>query len=637
VTVWTARTVRLAVVVYLVGIGVSIMVLSLQREPAEFAVLLRGVLVGAVLIHAAAPVLSYGSSSLRRDTFRWLISLLVTALTMYPRALFLPFIPIDFFVAGAGALATLMTGGLIVTTIEIVRTALRLLKTLVLERDRGGTMRALLAAGVGLSVGVVALVLTERITWTDPPFSWPVAVAGTIVLLVPIVATCARLVEAMAALDGNGSSAAAWSPIAGAVVATALWVQSADRLFPDGLWPATVTVISQDAGDQGRVELFLRTAERRTGFRGTSERFLVHIGPGLVPLPSNSLVDVRPNGQIEITLNAGLPADRVHNYLTVQFARTLAGIRLPHADATLVDGYAYWASENTRNPFFAGVASGASPAYACKAASTMTFLPHETFYYADTSLPFVVAERAGGVRGAQALMLEELDSEDDADALRERVDTACAEYLADFIAPPEIVIDAPADRPDLADDSLARRMLEEAKARSGLDAYGRPFVIRYASLPAGQQSTTDYSRLERTLVLISPQASLDERRTALLVSFVGTFLIVRYQGISPALVAGFSDWASRDPLNPFIGGPRGPDTPKTLCAYLPQADFATVSTKGAAWLSALPFVLAERRSGATGATALLSELVSERAPDLAAWRTRISSNCATFLAEGTPP
>jgi len=348
-------------------------------------------------------------------------------------------------------------------------------------------------------------------------------------------------------------------------------------------------------------------------------------------------VRLRPDGAIEILLNSGLAADRVHNFLSTQIARVLGGIRLPKAEAVFVDGYAYWSSENTHNPFVTGVASGASPVYACVAAKSMSFVSAELFYYADASVPFVVAEQHGGIRAAQALMSEIVDRGEGVEGLHDRVRAACDDFTASFTPPPEILIEPLAGRSDLSDDRPARQALDDAKARTGLDAYGRPFVIRYTVLPSGQLSTTDYTTAGRTIVIVSPQMSAEERRAALIFAFAGSFLYIHYEGISPTLVYGYSDWAARDQTNPFIGGAHGTDTPKSLCDYLPQADFAQSSTKGAVWLSALPFVMEEQRSAAAGANALLTELVSQRSLDLAAWRSRVAASCASFLASGGRP
>jgi hypothetical protein len=339
------RAIRLATAVYLLGIGATFIALSAQRE--EFGVLLRGVLVGAVVMHLAAPLQSDGSARIARDVGLWLLALASAALTLYPRALVLPLLHASQFERVADVLSVVLALGLAVTIIEPLRTTARVLAALATDHDRRSSLRTILAAEIGLAVSVPGFVLTERWMWTDPPFSLPVSLVGAAVLVGGMVAAVRWVLDQPRGTEAEPRSMTApLFAVFTLVVGVLVWVQSADRLFPYGLWPANVSVTAVDARDVPAAQEYFRLAERRTGLRGSSERFIIRIGPGLVPAPFNSNVSLLPDGTIEILLNAGLPADRVHNYLTVQSARTLSGLRMPTVDPVLLDAYAYWATRH---------------------------------------------------------------------------------------------------------------------------------------------------------------------------------------------------------------------------------------------------------------------------------------------------
>jgi hypothetical protein len=280
-----------------------------------------------------------------------------------------------------------------------------------------------------------------------------------------------------------------------------------------------------------------------------------------------------------------------------------------------------------------GLASGASPVAACAALPDIDFgAPDEVFDSADASLPFVLAERQQGLRGAQQLLFEIVDTSEEESQFIDRIEAGCGSFLATYVAPPELVIEAPAGRSDLANDAIPVAALAEAKARSGLDAYGAQFVVRYATPPGGQAGFVDSPERGRFIITLLPTMPVEERRSALVSLFVLEFIQQHYGGDNAMLLSGYSNWASRDPANPFIGRGSGGFTAKGACDYLPQADFVTARSLGATWLSALPFILAEGRGGVAAAQELFEELLAERPIDVAAWRARVGADCQRFFS-----
>ena len=358
---------------------------------------------------------------------------------------------------------------------------------------------------------------------------------------------------------------------------------------------------------------------------------MVRIGPGLVPAPSQSIIEFQPNGVIELRLNTGLPPDRVHNYVSVQFARTIAGIRFNTADPALLDGFAYWASENTHNPFYSGTIGETSPRAACAAAPGITFGDRAPFfYYADASLPFVRAELTGGTQAARERFLALFDATADAltsdvlDDLHQRVADDCQWYLGMFPPPQELFVEAPPGRPDLADLNQVQFAFNAMSQRTGLDARGHHFLVRYVNVvPGNFEVDIDNSDAGRSVIMMRADLAPELRFTDLRWEFASAFVGGLYGG--PTIVQrGFATWAAQDARNPILSGAAAT---RQLCSTVPQSELLTGQTNRAVYLASLPFVQAEKQGGPEAAQQLLREAFN--VPDLArSWADRVSRACS---------
>jgi len=605
-------------------------------------VLLRGALFGAVLVHLVMPILAWAATpgERARQIGLWLVSATTAAIALYPRALLLPVLnSIEAFTAVAGIISFVLLVGLTVTAAHLISATLELGREVVFAlRPAARFVRSVGAVALGLLPAVGLLVASERIAWVDPPLSLSASTFGAVVLLGLSVPAVRRLLDPVEPTTEQGAALARRLAFASLVFALVLCLRLADEALPSGVWAATVTVElgpGATAAERTVAEEYLRLAETRSGLRGNGERFVVRFGAGEVDAPSNSTTRFLADGRILVLLNTGLADDRRRNLLLNHFGSDLFWIRIGYVDPTIRRGFSYWIADNSRNPFVRGLASGASPVAACAALPQIDFgAPDEVFDSADASLPFVLAERERGLRGAQQLLFEILDASEEESEFIDRIEAGCDTFLATYAAPPELVIEAPAGRSDLANDAVAAAALAEAKARSGLDAYGAQFVVRYGTPPPGQRGFVESPERGRFVITLIPTMPVEERRTSLVGLFVVEFIQQHYGGDNAMLLSGYSNWAARDQSNPFVGRGSGGFTAKGACDYLPQADFVTARSVGATWLSALPFILAERRGGVAAAQELFTELLAARPIDVVAWRARVGAECQRFLSTG---
>ena len=604
--------------------------------------LLRGALFGAVLVHLVIPILAWPAApgERARQIGLWLVSATTAAIALYPRALLLPVLnSIEAFTAVAGIISFVLLVGLTVTVGHLFIATLELGREVVLARRPAARfLRSIGAVTLGLVPAVGLLVSSERMAWVDPPLSLSASTFGVVMLLGVSVPVVRRLLDPVDPTAERGAMLAMRLGFASLVFAVVLCLRFADAVLPYGVWAATVTVElgpGATAADRTVADEYLRLAETRSGLRGNGERFVVRFGADEVDAPNNSTTRFLADGRILVLLNTGLADDRRRNLMLNHFGSDLFSIRIGYVDPTIRRGFAYWVADNSRNPFVRGTASGASPIAACAALPHIDFgAPDEVFDSADASLPFVLAERQRGLRGAQQLLFEILDAFEEESEFIDRIEAGCDAFLSTYAAPPELVIEAPAGRSDLANDVVPAAALAEAKARSGLDAYGAQFVVRYATPPGGQRGFVESPERGRFVITLIPTMPMEERRSSLVGLFVVEFIQQHYGGDNEMLLSGYSNWASRDAANPFVGRGSGSLTAKGACDYLPQADFVTARSVGATWLSALPFILAERRGGVAAAHELFAEFLAERPIDVAAWRARVGADCRLFLSTG---
>jgi len=615
-------------------------VLAYERQIGSLTWLLSGGLIGAVLVHLASPILAIDASPLvrLRGIGLWLISAVTALLTVYPRALLLPFFDNkETYAAAVAILIPLLLIGFLVTQVHLLTTTVAIGRE-VIHAWRSPHTFALTAAvsSIGLASALAVLLPTNRFAWTTPPMSLPASALGVLILVGASVPLARALVAPRTSQVGGNTFSQLTGRrflLAPLVLGVALWAWQADRQFPEGLWEPTITVESDASGvgDSTLPNDVLRTTLTRTGLRGTGERFVVRYGKDIVEEPFNARTRYLPDGRILIMLNSGLPADRQRNFLAYQFANDLIRLRFLGVEEVVAHGYAYWAANNNQNPFVVGISSGAASAVACEASAHMRYESGEIFYSPLASLPFLAAEHRSGVAAAQGLLLEMVDTGEDIEDVRARVAAGCATVLSGYVAPDELVIQAPSNRPDLVDPTIPRAALAEAKTRSGLDALGAQFVVRYATPRGGLRGDMDFSDPGRPIITLIPSMSVEERRASLITYFVGTFVTLYFGEDVEPVRSGFASWVARDPTNPFVVSRSGNLTAQGACDYLPQADFKTARSVGATWLSSLPFILAERSGGDAAARVLIVELFDQGPIDREEWRGRIRADCGRFL------
>jgi hypothetical protein len=630
----------LALALYLFGVGTTFIVLSLQRE-VSVAALLRGPLVGALLVNAVLPImlLATPTAARIRELVLWLLSATTVALTLYPRALLLPAVSgVESFATIAELLALALTIGLIMTVSQLLLSTVTLARGLYQAvRVPGSLVRSVGAAALGLILAAALLTAADGMAWADPPLSLSASTFGVIVLLGLSVPVFRRLLEPSAPIVRSGAVLAMRIAFGALLFALALCLRYADQALPYGVWAASVMVElgpGATAADAAVVDEYLRLAEARSGFGGNGERFIVRYATGAVAAPENSTTRLLPDGRILVLLNAGLTEDRRRNLLLNHFGSDLMSIRIGYVEPTIRRGFAYWVADNSRNPFVHGLASGASPEAACAAVPDIIFgRPGEVFDSADASLPFVLAERDGGVVAAQQLLLSLVAAEEDELAFVERIEAGCEKFLATYVPPAEVIVEAPASRPDLANDPIPASAFAEARERTGLDAYGARFTVRYGTPRDGKSGFVERPELGHYVITLIPSMPAEERRSSLTHLFAAMFIQQHYGSDIEPLLAGFAEWAARDRGNPFVGGGAGGPSVQSVCDHAPRADFAFVRSAAANWLAALPFILSERRGGVSAAQELFEDWARPgTGVDIEAWRTRVTQDCAAFLA-----
>jgi hypothetical protein len=623
-------------------LGVLIAVLALTLEPRELKDIPHGIVLGMLIARAPLVMIPLSktpplSTLAFAEGFAWCLAVVASLPGLFPTLIFIPLLRV--LPSGALLLVVIAYGAAVLeSVVAVARASVVVVASLIDEVRTVGLFKgSLTLLFVLAATGLVAALLTvgPPLQWLDPPRSFDARVAFSI-LLAPALAYAARRLTAQREPD---ESRPAWSAeprpvaaLAALVLLEIAVVLQADRIAPFGAIPSSL--VAEAAGQRpelardGVSEQLFALAQRRSGLNAGGERFVVRYGPELVAPPFDSEADFEDDGRVIVRLNDGITDARRRNLLTYQYTRALLGLHSPTLDPGLALGYAYWSADNPSNPFVTGSESGASPKAACDALPSMTLDSSETFTYALMSLPFVMAERAGGARESQRLLMKLAPASPD--DVRARVAEQCIAYLRAFPPPQELLVEAPPAFTQPLDSDVVKASFEDAKSRSGLDAYGRQIVVRPGAPLGGGFTHSDFGERSRVVVTVSPSLPRSSLREALTYQFAGIFVTVRYGEFEPVR-AGFASWVAREKENPFMSSAT---SARSLCAQAASWDF-TRNTTGTVYLSSLPFFDVERTGGIEAARSLAhSEFAAQRV-DLAAWRGTVQRACGRVALDGS--
>lgn len=673
-----------ALAVYVVGVGSGMAVLSLLNEPIAGKLYPRGLDFGLELIALAWPLALAASllgegSSLEPTTrlarlwgllggarskprpsvviaacCHWAYTFVVALVFLFPRQLLNPIIDFERslpawvgpLVFGLGLLLALylLASSVVLGTLRLVRLSLGQ------AVSRNALRMILYAWTCGLAAVVpVAWLMTDEdpSVWLRPPATFSPELLGTFfiagsgaLLTAGVIAQLARSPTKPPVAWSNEFGAGSRLALTVALVAVVevAWLSSAARSLPGGLLPPNVTV-ETGAASHGEVlgaseaASILRRVMARTGLDAVGETFRVRWSDASemgaqsdrTPL-ADGTVRVRALGSVSRREQRGL--------LAFQYASTLAELRFWPLPRYLRAGFAYWAAEAEPNPFTSASTDGWSAQAACADVAYLDFFAGlDEQILAPSALPFVRAERRGGVRAAQDLLAELSRAVSDDESWRSVLLASCGEFLGHKPEQPTSaltveVVSSPQGPP--ADGLYERRILNEAKRRAGVSQGDHRFVIRYAAVP--NRSSSVWLDRYVCVVTINPVLTPPERERELIYHFVGQLVAVRYAGrqLDP-FRNGYSLWANRDPENPFIALCAGcnPLGPKVLCEIARTLDLFD-TTSNVRILSVLPFIDAESHGGERAAQLLFRQtMLNGRSAD--AWRVTVLNACASMI------
>lgn len=661
-----------ALSVYACGVGAVLVALAVSREPISGKIYLRGVEFGlelialswpltvtipvAALVRASAPSnQSFLARALRASLgarpeqsfvagafVHWAFTFAVGLLFLFPRQLLHPLLalvrplPQELVGAAFGMFLLLAVNMLFVA---VALGSLRMLGLALLLSVRSGRTASYLLTVAGGGAFLLGLLLTrdDPLLWLRPPATLGPDAIGTFFIGGIAVAFAASLEpfffrDLDVSLEGSPSMDRLLATGALIALAQLAWLGSAERLLPGGLLPPTIQVRSAEGevapADRETVAL-LRRVMVRTGFDAVGETFTIATASAAELEGFRSERKRQSDGSVLIRIGATFSSDHARELLAFQLASMLAEMRYWPLPTYVRAGYSFWASENDSNPF-RRADGGPYAAVACADVPRLDLIGRlANDWLGPSSLPFVMKERSMGVTGAQQLLHEVALST--VEEWPELLLDACEAFVGPGSAggPPAVqteIVATPNGPPP--DGFYERRILDEVKERAGLAEGLSTFVIRYGSLPAGRRSASEFPGVDTILVTISAALSAEQREQALRTHFVGDLVTTRYGNAVEPFRSGYASWASRDPENPFVTGRPSPGgaTVAVLCSRAALEDLARGSN-ATVWLSSLPFIDAERQSGARAARELFRGAMHAHVT-ASDWKTRVVDSCA---------
>lgn len=636
-----------AVAIYLITLGIALIVLDYGREPIVGKEYLHGVLFGCLLMFLGSPLLFLARFPLRLAArassialVLWAYAFLTAIVLSFPLdtiGLLLERLPEQARPFGAGLAGLLVAIGVHVLISGAVTALLDLVIATVFLVRRGYVVALGRAALVGLLASAAvttALFAQPAAAWRFPPLTLDPRISVGSVIVAMLVSALARPGSATADISAQ-ISGGALSVRLGAttpwIAALIIWFAVAPLVAPHGWEPPALVVYATPGYEAFSTDdvtvRALRETEQRTGIAASDDRLLIiYRGPDGTRFTSRH--SFYPDANVLISIDASVPPGRREYVLRFQIANSIIQVADPGIYSPLRIGYAYWSANYEFSPFVTGIHSGESPAAACAdlPSTDVDALPDEAIELG--SVPFVVAERQGGVDAAQRLFRSLLAEPLSAPVWSGRLADACSDFLAHYADPPLPELIAEPHQPvGLPLGVSEMDILRNMKARTGMDGRGHTFVIRYAPLSGDRGSESTYPDDATVLIVISQNYGPAVQRMSIGQQLAAAFVTIKY-GPQDPVRTGFAVWASPPEPDPLAFKPAPPDA--GLCAQRSKYPLDG-GTTGAAYLASLPFVVAERDGGIQAAQRLLRETIARGGHvDVRAWDRQVAAACAAL-------
>jgi hypothetical protein len=432
---WALR----ATALYPVLVGVTMFCVAPGRESFVGKTISEGALLGIILVGLGGAIVSLVGAPDRR-TPAWLAAGLWLGGAVLSIPLLMPpverirvltwlsgFIGRDsatlFQAAGFLPLVGLAVNGLV--------SAFTRLRSMSDRRIRPVLARILAIASIAaVSTAILELADGSALRWLDPISTIAAHLLVTVGLTCAVVfaATVRYLPTSSPAVAAEGQDGGPrWLTATLMTGALALaWAAAAPLIGPIDAPRLRIQPASAGSAlDAARVRRIFDDARARSGLSGDGLAFAVLFEPrGQQQFGSTRQ---REGAEIIIRIDSESAAARQRNLLAYHVAGALVDA-VAYRGSHLSAGYAYWAAHNALNPFVTADAPGDRRAV-CREIPSLDLTAVSDGTFVPLSLPFVLAEREDGPRGAQDLMRKIATSPPAAAAWKQQVLDACGALL----------------------------------------------------------------------------------------------------------------------------------------------------------------------------------------------------------------
>ena len=404
---WALR----AVALYLLLVGLTMFFVGVQREPFLGKTFSEAGLLGLAVAGAGGVVLGIGERpDWRASTViagTWLVGAVVSSIVLFPPVERLRAIRWLVQLIGPEPTSLLLTVNLQLLLIPALGGALTAIGALLSLADRrfrsawGATL--VVAAAAAALTSLVELGDASAIRWLDPATT----VAPHLVVLAALgsAATFAAagrvLPDSPVIVTARDDQARRWTTaLLIACIGAFGWIAAAPLVGPIDQPRLQVLTDGIASPQQDRVRAIFDDVRARTGLSGDGLAITVVFEPragqqfGSTREPAGDGMTVR--------IDSRSTPSRQDHLVAYHLAGTLVD-SVAYRGPGFSAGYAYWAAHNELNPFVSSAAPG-DRADTCRQIPSLDLTTVSDSTFVPLSLPFVLAERDGGPRGAQDLM-----------------------------------------------------------------------------------------------------------------------------------------------------------------------------------------------------------------------------------------